>query len=38
LKFGDANVSVDLETKGLEHQEEVREILKSNGFYFIEEH
>jgi threonine dehydratase len=38
LKFGDANVSVDLETKGLEHQEEVREILKSNSFYFIEEH
>jgi threonine dehydratase len=36
LKFGDANVSVALETKGLEHQEEVRVILRDNGFYFVE--
>ena len=38
LKFGDANVSVDLETKGVEHQQEVRDILTANGFVFCEEH
>ncbi|MEA3418002.1 MAG: threonine ammonia-lyase [Campylobacterota bacterium] len=38
LEFGDANVSVDLETKGVEHQEEIREILRENGFHFLEEH
>jgi len=38
LEFGDANVSVDLETKGREHQDEIRDILKSNGFAFVEEH
>ena len=38
LKFGDANVSVDLETKGTEHQDEIRKILKENGFVFAEEH
>jgi len=38
LEFGDANVSVDLETKGKEHQEEIREILKTHGFAFVEEH
>ncbi len=36
LEFGDAVVSVDLETKGVEHQEEVREVLSSNGFEFKE--
>jgi len=38
LEFGDANVSVDLETKGREHQEEIREILRVHGFAFVEEH
>jgi len=36
LKFGDANVSVNLETKGIAHQEEVRVILRDNGFSFVE--
>jgi len=36
LEFGDAVVSVSLETKGVEHQDEVRNILKDNGFEFIE--
>ena len=38
LEFGDAVVSVDLETKGIEHQDEVREALSSNGFKFKELH
>ena len=38
LEFGDANVSVDLETKGVDHQEEIRKTLKENGFSFSEEH
>jgi threonine dehydratase len=38
LEFGDANVSVDLETKGVEHQEEIRQILGKYGFAFVEEH
>ena len=36
LEFGDAVVSVHLETKGIEHQEEVRRVLKENGFQFEE--
>jgi threonine dehydratase len=36
LKFGDANVSVNLETKGLEHQDKIRKILKDSGFSFVE--
>jgi len=36
LKFGDAVVSVDLETKGIEHQNEIRNILSHNGFKFKE--
>ncbi|RUM76486.1 MAG: threonine ammonia-lyase [Sulfurovum sp.] len=36
LEFGDAVVSVDLETKGVAHQNEVREALSSNGFEFKE--
>jgi len=36
LEFGDAVVSVDLETKGIEHQQEVREILSTHGFAFKE--
>jgi len=38
LEFGDAHVSVALETKGKEHQEEIRKILKDNGYLFREEH
>ena len=36
LEFGDAVVSVSLETKGIEHQEEVRNVLRENGFEFEE--
>jgi len=36
LDFGDAVVSVSLETKGTIHQDEVRKILKNNGFTFKE--
>ena len=38
LEFGDAVVSVSLETKGVEHQDEVRELLHSKGFKFSELH
>ncbi len=38
LKFGDAYVSVDLETKGEMHQEEIRKSLEVHGFAFWEEH
>jgi threonine dehydratase len=38
LEFGDANVSVALETKGDEHQEQIRLRLKEAGFVFREEH
>jgi threonine dehydratase len=38
LEFGDALVSVALETKGREHQEQIRNILKSNGYTFREEY
>lgn len=38
LEFGDAHVSVALETKGLEHQEMIRQRLKEGGFVFREEH
>lgn len=38
LEFGDAHVSVAIETKGEEHQEQVREALRSGGFEFREEH
>jgi len=38
LEFGDANVSVALETKGEEHQEMIRLKLKEGGFIFKEEH
>lgn len=36
LDFGDAHVSVALETKGEAHQEQIRQKLKSNGFVFSE--
>jgi len=38
LEFGDAHVSVSLETKGVEHQEQIREELHKGGFSFKEEH
>ncbi len=38
LEFGDAHVSVALETKGVEHQELIRQKLKEGGFSFREEH
>ena len=38
LEFGDAVVSVHLETKGEEHQQQIRDILTKSGFEFKEEH
>jgi len=38
LRFGDANVSVALETKGEEHQDRIRDILIRNEFKFREEY
>ncbi len=38
LEFGDAHVSVALETKGKEHQEAIRHKLTEHGFPFREEH
>jgi threonine dehydratase len=38
LEYGDAHVSVALETKGEAHQEEIRAKLKQNGFAFSEAH
>ncbi len=38
LEFGDAHVSVSLETKGSEHQDSIRDILTKNGYLFKEEH
>lgn len=36
LDYGDAMISITLETKGLEHQEELRKILKEKGYKFSE--
>ena len=38
LKFGDAYVSIALETKGKSHQEEIKELLHSHGYRFEEEY
>ncbi len=38
LEFGDAHVSVALETKGVEHQELIRQKLREGGVSFTEEH
>jgi threonine dehydratase len=38
LEFGDALVSVAIETKGIEHQELIRQSLKEAGFDFKEQH
>jgi threonine dehydratase len=37
LSYGDANVTLALETKGAEHQEEIRQMLLKNGYRFHEE-
>lgn len=37
LEFGDAHVSVALETKGIEHQEQIRAELEKGGFAFEEQ-
>ncbi len=37
LSYGDANVTIALETKGKEHQESIREALKNHGYRFHEE-
>ena len=34
LEFGEAHVTIALETKGVEHQKEIREKLKQNGYRF----
>ena len=34
LEFGEAHVTISLETKGEEHQESIRENLKQNGYRF----
>lgn len=36
LKYGDALVTMALETKGQEHKEQIRENLKKNGYFFNE--
>jgi threonine dehydratase len=38
LEFGDAHVTVALETKGKEHQESIRTVLREHVFPFREEH
>jgi len=38
LKFGDAYVSIGLETKGKSHQDEIKELLHTHGYRFEEEH
>ena len=38
LNYGDAYVSIHLETKGAEHQEQIRNVLRSNGYQTIENH
>ncbi|NWF66678.1 MAG: threonine ammonia-lyase [Campylobacterales bacterium] len=34
LSFGDANITIAIETKGKEHQEEIKDRLKKNGFAY----
>ena len=38
LKFGDAYVSIAMETKGPEHQKKIKELLHEHGYRFEEEH
>ncbi len=37
LSYGDANVTLALETKGQEHQEQIRQKLNKEGYKFLEE-
>ena len=37
IAFGDANVSIALETKGKEHQEQIRRLMQEHGYRFHEE-
>ncbi len=37
LNYGDANVSIHLETKGAEHQAEIRRVLHANGYAILED-
>jgi threonine dehydratase len=37
LAYGDAKITIVLETKGEEHQEEIKELLGNNGYLFEEE-
>ena len=34
LDYGDASITITLETKGLEHQEKIKEVLEKSGFSF----
>lgn len=36
LAYGDANIIITLETKGIEHQDEVKQALKTQGYKFSE--
>jgi threonine dehydratase len=36
LDYGDANVTLSIETKGIEDQEKIRQSLKDNGFKYID--
>jgi threonine dehydratase len=38
LDYGDANVTIHLETKGEEHQSEIRDLLSRNGYLSSEGH
>lgn len=38
LEYGDANVMIHLETKGHEHQNEIRQLLEQEGYLSHEEH
>ena len=36
LDYGDANITITLETKGVEHQEQIRAVLKEHEFEFVQ--
>jgi threonine dehydratase len=38
LEYGDANITIALETKGIEHREEIRYTLAHKGYQFSERH
>ncbi len=37
LSYGDAKITIVLETKGLEHQQTIRDVLTKAGYLFKEE-